>query len=98
KAAIRAGGHPGSVTHSPAKAYEVSLLGHAPLPMTDITESLLIVDSAAPVAVNGCRALLRFSPFLCPDDASPSPAQARFSVTGPDLRQLPSVCCGGCGG
>lgn len=78
--------------------YEVSLLGREPLPLAAITESLLAADPAALVDVDGGRALLRLSTFLCADEVLVALAQAGFSVTGPDLRQLPSVCCGGCGG
>src|SRR5690606_2890810 len=73
-AATRAGGHHGGVTRSPAMEYEVSLLGREPLPLAAITESLLTADPAALVDVDGGRALLRLSTFLC---AAPTCASCR---------------------
>ncbi|KAA2284482.1 hypothetical protein [Arenimonas fontis] len=96
-AASSAAGHHADIVRGVVMEYEISLLGRQ-LPLAAIAEALLAADPAALLDVDGGRALLRLSTCLGSRELRRLLGEAGLAVSECDLRQLPSVCCGGCGG
>lgn len=73
-------------------------IGSEALPLETIETGLRALDPAALLDVDAEHGLLRVSTLLDADRLRSVLAAAGVEVDADAVRQLPSVCCGGCGG
>jgi len=77
--------------------FHVALAGMTPDPAR-IEDALLELDPAAVVDIDQRAELLRVSTWLPGSQLLGLLAQAGCPVPAERMRQLPSICCGGCSG
>lgn len=69
-----------------------------PVDLASIEQALLATDPAAMIDLDGLNNVLRVSSYLDGAGLQGLMSDAGFSVPLGDVEQLPSECCGGCGG
>ena len=77
--------------------FHVDLAGVAADPGL-IEEALQAVDPAAIVDIDPSTAILRVATLVDARELVAAIAQAGYHVDPAQVRQLPSICCGGCSG
>lgn len=73
-------------------------LGNAAADVGVIDKVIRAADPATSVDMDSASATLRVAAALDAFDVARLLGQAGYPVTRQQVRQLPSVCCGGCGG
>lgn len=69
-----------------------------PVDLASVEQALLAADPAAMVDLDGLNNMLRVSSYLDGAGLQSLFTDAGFAVPLGDVEQLPSECCGGCGG
>lgn len=73
-------------------------IGNGTLPLDAIEAGLCALDPSALLDLDAEHGLLRVSTLLDADRLRAVLAAAGVAVDAAAVRQLPSICCGGCGG